>query len=480
MKDITPRVYRNYGWAAAGAGNQAEMRWSNLMLWLQRGHTGRYLDATHFYAFQTEQVFPRSDYNGSQPFNWRDRPDSELGPFGLPESITSLNDNVGCDPNEKKCGRNWIDNAHAHWYGMTDYYFMTGDETIKDAIEDGASDVYGNPNVRVVKNGTYWNPRNVGEGLMSDARLAFFYRAVGNRQGLENALAAGTQILSNQVWPELQVSGFGTATQGVSRTRGLHFGCCPQKQRFAMPFQEGILSEGLWEFLQAEGPEWPERRHTLDLAYGVASWTLNEMWRTNDKGAGCGAGSGPAYELFIDRPNPSLGPSCSQTLWFNFYNYAKYGADSKFWTDRFSEYLKHLNGNGNFFAEYGSIFETAVIGEVLDPEPLQLVDVPVSAERLSSGSYRLTWKVPGGAQSYRIKYSRRNIVEWLNFDPVKNEFGLDPSSNEPWFAASEIDKPPVPGPAGSVQKYDVDGLETAGQSAGQWHFAIKAYVHRTQ
>ncbi len=477
MKDLdSPRAYRTYGWAAAGAGNQAEMRWSNLMLFLQRGHVARYVDAAHFYAFQVEQVFPRSDYDGAKPFNWRDRPDSELGPTGMPEDIASLNDNLGCDPNEVRCGRNWIDNAHAHWYGMMDFYFMTGDETIKDAIQDGASDVYGNPNVRVVKNGTYWNPRNVGEGLMSDARLAQFYKAIGDTRSGENALASGTQILAKQVWPELQVSGFGTASQGVSRTRGLHFGCCPRTgQRVVMPFQEGILSEGLWEFLEAEGPEWPLRQITFDLAYGIASWTLNEAWRTNEKGTGCRVGSGPTYEIFIDRPNVNLDPSCSQTVWFNFHNYAKYTGDTKLWTDKFSQYIKRL-GSGSFYAEYGTIFESAVVSEVLDPEPLQLVNVPVRADRESPTTYRLSWTVPAGAQSYRLKYSSKNVVEWLNFDPVTNQFTTDPIANVPWFAASDVSQPPGPSPAGTVQTYDVEGLD----SSTQWHFALRAYIQRKQ
>ncbi len=477
IKDITsPRVYRTYGWRAAGAGNQAEMRWANLMLWLQRGQVGRYIDASHFYAFQVEQVFPRSDYNQGAAFNWRDRPESELDPTGLPDRITSSNNNVGCDPGEMKCGRNWIDEAHAHWYGMMDFYFMTGDETIKDAIQDGASDIYGNPNLKVVKNGNYWNPRNVGAALMSDARLAMFYRAIGDTRSAENALLAGTQILSKQVWPELQVSGFGTASQGVSRTRGLHFGCCPRTgQRVVMPFQEGILSEGLWEFLQAEGPQWPQRQLTFDLAYGIASWTLNEAWRTNEKGAGCRAGSGPTYEIFIDRPNVNLDPSCSQTVWFNFHNYAKYTGDTKLWTDKFSQYIKSL-GSGSFYAEYGTIFASAVVSEVLDPESLQLVAVPLRANRESPTTYRLSWTVPAGAQSYRLKYSSNNIVEWLNFDPVTNQFTTDPIANVPWFAASDVSQPPAPGPAGTVQTYDVERLD----SSTQWHFALRAYVQKQQ
>jgi hypothetical protein len=470
---VAPHVYRTYGWRAAGSGNQAEMRWANLMLWLQRGQTGRYVDASHFYTFQTEQVFPRSDDNQGAPFHWRDRPEAELDPTGLPEPIISLNQGVGCDPGEAKCGRNWIDNAHAHWYGMIDYYFMTGDESIKDAILAGASDIYGNPKVKVVCNGTYYNPRNVGEALMSDARLALFYRAIGDHESENRALSAGTQVLSKQVWPELQLSGFGTASEGVSRTRGVHFGCCPPTQRFAMPFQEGILSEGLWEFLQAEGPAWPQRQLTFDLAYGIASWTLQEAWRNEGKGKGCRDGSGLAYEIFLDRTNDPLDPSCVHTVWFNFYNYAKYTGDPRLWNDKFTKYLQHINGNGVFYGEIGTIFEGAVLGVVLNPEPLQLVDVPVKTDQSVANTYRLSWTVPAGAESYRIKYSDKNIVEWLGFDPVTNQFTIDPQTNVPWFAASDA-AIPTPGPAGAAQTFEITGLD----STKQWHFALKAYTRR--
>jgi hypothetical protein len=323
-----------------------------------------------------------------------------------------------------------------------------------------------------VKNGTYFNPRNVGEALMSDARLALFYRALGDHQNERRALDAGTLVLTKQVWPELQVSGFGSATQGVSRTRGVHFGCCPPAQRFAMPFQEGVLSEGLWEFLQAEGPEWPQRQLTFDLAYGIGSWVLNEAWRTNGTEKGCRGGTGLAYEMFIDRANDPLTPSCVHTVWFNFYNYAKYTGDPKLWAGKFEQYLQHINGNGVFYGEIGTVFEGAVVGIVLNPEPLRLVAVPVEVEKQNSGVYHLIWTEPSGTQSYRLKYSDKNIVEWLDFDAVTNRFGKDPATNVPWFAAAEKSIVPTPAAGKGRQSFDVTGLDLS----TQWHFALKAYV----
>jgi hypothetical protein len=475
VSDISsPYAYRTYNWPMAGAGNQAEMRWSDLMLWLQRGFVARYVDAAHFYRFQAEQVFPRSDYNENAPFNWRDRPGSELDPAGFPENIISLNSDIGCDPRVIKCGRNWIDNAHAHWYGMIDYYFLTGDEFIRDAIENGASDVYGNPDVKSVQNGTYWNPRNIGEALMSDARLALFYRATGDSHAERRALDAGGTILQKQVFPELEVSGYGSSSQGVSRTRGVHYGCCPAKgPRVVMPFQMGILSEGVWEFLQAEGSTWTEYQHTMDLAYGIAKWTLTEAWRSNNTGrSGCISGIGPAYEIWIDRTAAQLNPSCSQTLWFNFHNLAEYTGDSQQWTQQFSDYLKHLNGNGNIYAEYGSIFQTAVIAEILNPLASKLVPLDLEVEQLKPGSYKLSWVVPDHALNYRIKFADRNLVDWLNFDPVSGRFGIDPSGNTPWFAASDVADVPKPMAPGSTQTLEVNNLDPK----IPWHFAAKAYI----
>jgi hypothetical protein len=239
-----------------------------------------------------------------------------------------------------------------------------------------------------------------------------------------------------------------------------------------MPFQEGILGEGLWEFLRAEPKDWPQRQLTFDLAYGISGWALNEAWRSSPDREGCRGGSGLTYEIFIDEPNDSLDPSCTHTVWFNFHNYAKYTGDPPEWKEKFEEYLKHINGRGVFYGEIGTIFEGAVVDVVLNPEPLKLVSVPLTAQKTGTGTYRLSWNVPVGAQSYRIKYSDKKIVEWLNFDPVKNEFAIDPHTNTPWFAGSEVANPPTPASTGGTQTFEVRDL----RSDVPMYFALKAYV----
>ena len=475
ISDAAPHIYRTYDWHGGGGGNQAEMRWADLMLWIQRGYVGRYINSKHFYAYQLEQVFPRSDYIGAKRFHWRDRPESELGLQGFPENIVSLNDNVGCDAGFKRCGRNWIDTQHAHWYGMTDFYFMTGDESLKDAIEDGVSDSYGNPNVRNVSNGRYWAARDVGVALMSDARLYLFFSALGDSESTANALQAGDMVINNQARPELNLSGFGTSPQGTSRTRGVQVAIGNSNPPFGKPFQQGILSEGLWEMLQVHSTSWPLYNETFDLAYGIAHWTLTEAWRTNTSASsvvGCAKNTGPAYQVDLNVANNPLLPSCSQTVWFNFYNEGRYVGPGGDWATKFNQYLRHLNGNGSFYAEYGTIFQSAVISEILHPQTPRLVSVSVQVKNLGNGSYTRSWTVPAGAIRYRIKCSDKTIVDWIGFDPANNSFLGDPTKTWAWFASADVLNPPEPAAPGTIQAFTVTGLD----ASKIWNFAVKTYV----
>jgi hypothetical protein len=107
----------------------------------------------------------------------------------------------------------------------------------------------------------------------------------------------------------------------------------------------------------------------------------------------------------------------------------------------------------------------------LHPSDRRLVSVEVKATKTGSG-YSLSWVVPAGTERYRIKYSNREIVDWLNFDPETNAFGVDPATHVPWFAASDVSNAPAPAAAGSTQTFSVGNND----SQGEMHFAMKAYV----
>jgi hypothetical protein len=488
LHDASPFVYRSMAWPAPGGGNQAEMRWSNLLNFLQRGYTGRWIDSANFYRFQTEQVFPRSDQNGASAFNWRDSfvPPSALGLNGVPANVASLNSALNCDPGATGgCGRNWIEPVaeHAHWYGMTDYYFMTGDEAVREALVDGASDEFINPNITYVVNHSYVNTRAIGAAVMSATRLHNFFAAIGDTTNAAAAYTTIDAILAGQLYPELKVSGCGTsAIKGESRCRGIAAG--PQDvdgaNRVFKPLMHSILLEGLWEYLQERGPSWPNHQLLYDLMEGIANAMLNEGYVASGvTETNCTTGTGLAYELFMDKANTpadNLHPTCGQTVWFNFYVASKYGDPHLPWITKFQTHLKHVDrySSPGAWAEYGSVFLEAVISEILNPEPYSLQDVPLTVTPLGGSNYQLSWTPPAnGATQYILHNSpttNPNPIVWsLGFDPGTNAYTTSPSTAEPWFAATNL-TPPAPGCL--TNSITVSGAATA-------NFALKAYVPST-
>lgn len=123
-------IYRWYAWGAGGGSNQTEFRWSRLLNFLARGMTGRYLDSEHFYRHVEEEGEPRSD-----GFAWKNET-SNMDGFNRPNR-TSANDTLA--------HRNWRDQEHGHWYGLTDWYYMSGEREAYDAIYDGFLDWFSSP-----------------------------------------------------------------------------------------------------------------------------------------------------------------------------------------------------------------------------------------------------------------------------------------------------------------------------------------------
>lgn len=483
LQDIQPTVFRSYSWGQGGGDNQAEFRWAYLLQWITRGLPGRYLWAQQFERFLAEQAFPRSD-----GFQWRDHPMGELDAYGFPGNIRS--------PNQELAHHAWADQEHGHWYGIFDYYFMSGDESVKEQILDGILDRLLNPHT-ILNHGGLWNSRAIGCDLMAQARAAQFLFAIGKAEEAKEALQVGEQTLNLQVFPELNVSGFGTGnpipggSEGISRIRGVAYGCCSgvnlqsdgindPAARSAQPFMSSILIEGMWEYAQVRGPSWPRYQELLDLAYGLGQWSLQEMfvrsgdWKT----------SGFRYLEVLDRPNRNISEfqvAIIETVWFPFYITYQYTGDTSWRNDFETELRKESGSNGTNWSEFATYGVTSLVNSILDPDRPRLVDVPLKAA-LAGDSYTLSWTLPAGTVAYRIKYTNdgKDIVDWVKFDPSSQTFIGDPNKTWPWFAATDLranSGVPLPLPAGgATQSY-----RFRPSAPGHYRFAMKAYVrHLTE
>jgi len=465
IADLKPFVFRYYDWPQGGEDNQSEFRWAYLLQWLNRGFTGRYLTAGNFYRFVADQAFPRSD-----GFEWRRHRPEELDPWGFP-AFGSFN--------QRMAHRPWIDQNHAHWYGMTDYYFLTGDENIRDALLDGVKDRFLNWQVKL-NTDSLPSSRAVGLALMGFARLYTFLSSIRDADA-DKVLLIGDTVLKQEVFPELKVSGFGTAPDGFSRTRGVHRGCCEtvavrgREVRIAQVLQHSILIEGIWEYAQVRGPGWPRYNDLLDLAYAAGQWALNEMFvDTGELDS-----SGFRYTIFLDFPNnqtanPDFAPSSLGTVLFPFFIVHEYTGDIG-WKNKFEVLLRSFTKRyGRDWPLASSYSAAAVVYKVLhsDSRP-KLVDVPVQIQADGRGKMVLSWTVPEGALSYRIKYvENKKIVDWLHFNPARNTFGVDPARNWPWFAAASLTDPPKPGPAGTAESLTLVDMDPA----KSWGIAVKVQV----
>ena len=163
---------------------------------------------------------------------------------------------------------------------MPDYYFMTGDETVKDALVDGPKAWYLASNASY-QAGQLWNARAIGANLIGATRYAAFLRAIGDPDAV-GALNLAVSDYTKQVKPELCASGYPTGctagpadggpwpSVGVHRVRGV-FGTptaatgssgqwCNVQHNFRInkTFMNGVLVQGILELRNALGSQWPE------------------------------------------------------------------------------------------------------------------------------------------------------------------------------------------------------------------------------
>jgi hypothetical protein len=484
-------IHRFRAWAQGGGENQMELRWGYMMNFLTRGHVGRYLTAAHTYRFQTDDVFPHSD-----GFAWRDQ---SVDPgYGRPEGA------AWTSQNDTEAFRSWIDSQHQHWSGMMDYYFLTGDELVKEAILDGPLDMYTTPNTYGTDFALLGASREVGARLTGYARLYTFLNAIGEASEADTVIDYGTHIFEQQVKPtvlcaESDETALGCTAPSFPWSDGVYDGYSPLRgvhwagggygewcgisgaQRGTGILQHGILVGGMIEFLTVKGTGWSDYWLARDIAYGIARATIAESYY--DDGSNEWDQEGFWAGLLIDARSGCIEPATEDDhlveartsgwpLWTAIYMH--HGSLSTFEDELNITVQKVMGALNTNWGENGSYQVTSLIDAIENPTSITLEDVTITSfVDNGGGSYTIGWVVPEGAASYRIKWSPKVIVDWLNFDAETTyTFGIDPTVNRPWFSANNV-TPPSPGSEGATQTTTI-ATGTTGLSSS--NFSVKAYV----
>jgi Bacterial Ig domain len=481
------KLWRYYGWPSGGGANQMEFRLSYLLNFLRRGYTGQYLEAASFYKMQAERSFPQSD-----GFDWRNKPASETQNMNFP-TATRANVAKGMD--------NWIEIGleHDHGYGMMDYYFLSGDEAIKDVLTDSVVDwlLDTNSTNNLITDGKVWNARAAGVVMMWSARMYDFMLSMGDSTTANSILARGNTTWTTQVKSDLCVSGYpsgctpdpvggnnlGAFQRGVSFVRGIPFqysqgifqgGGCSALDRAAAPFQASILLQGMWEYRKTRGSGWADYNSMFDVAYGISQWALNEGYGDNGSPTSW-SGNGFRYYIAMDLADAcdtdNYPPSARETVYYPFYITQQYTGTSA-WKRQFKQVLQRNQSVQNIDENYHYTIANAIYQDLHPDITATLNTLPLTNfVDNGGGGYTISWTVPTGAQSYRIKWGAKQIVDWIGFDAGNNTFIGDPAATMNWFAANEASS--VPAPSGSTQSLTINTGKTGLTAV---NFMVKAYV----
>lgn len=484
IQDIVPDVWRYYYWHDGGGGNQEEFRFGDLYNFLARGHSGRWLNSAHFYQYQRE-LFPRSD-----GFSWRDHL-AETTQFGEPTAASA-------NSNQAMRNINWMSASteHNHVWGEMYYYFLSGDESIKDSLLDGGKDWFVPAGLDQAGRGYgLWDTRAIGTNLSNYAHYYKFLADIGDNDA-PAVLANGQALYTSRVAPPICLSGNPSGCSvvdgvaGTSLTRGVHWGpegrtgndCTGSNlnMRGQRTWMVPIMIQGVLDMRAVSGSTWPEYWNSLDLAYGMGRWALSEGWV--DDGTSKWSTQGFIYTLNLDAANACLNnnPNTDVIQRINYAFIARYltegGTGS--WVKQFTiNALHNMAGAGTNTSDFQGYELPYVVSILSNPTSPSLSSIPLTGfSDNGGGSYTISWTVPTGAQNYRIKWGNKPLVDWLGFNPNTNAFIGNPATQMPWFAAKNVANLPAPASANSTQSLTVNTGQT-GLTAQ--NFSVKAYVGGT-
>ncbi len=429
-------VERKYGWPSPN--EQFDHALSQLLDFYRTGYSGLYLDAENRVFYNVDSAVRHSD--------------------GFDYSTNSL------DPTGDSINGFEYDREHSHWFSLPMLYYFSGDERLREAVVD-----YGE--FRDADASSYLNSTRI----LNASNRAWFrawrdftilYEFTGTEKYWNLLTKMATALLDSRDK---------TNDQGVfgrNMERGFIFLKTGIGGRdVSQNHISRIQPEAVWEVIRVmrlQGSRFSRLEDLEDAFEGQGIFAYEEPYfervavppvQGNDFGywaevRGPGEFRDDNYKL--DTPNiltEFTGLSSQDSC-------------------RLMPSMYELTGDEKYLVRGAKLFLGSVFGEVEQPGwypcPYQIyVDLhrtdqpaggwhriePLQVTDLGGGNYRLRWTVPTGAEKYQIKYSNKQIVEWLGFNQLTRQYQFSPDTYTAFFAATNISNEPNPTAAGSVQEF---------------------------
>lgn len=447
------QVWRYHYWGHGGFLNQHDFARISLVNFLR--HDKDLLKAGEFYLLAESMfnyyadwaVYHSDDYDYSKiQYN----PKDNKGKAGLAKVVFE-----------------W---EHQHWYGMPLYYYMTGDERIKEAAYDLGDYIKKLSNPLSL---TYM--RVFGTGMFS---LAAMYEFTGNQEFLRLADMNFKRLLDVESDPKEA-----GANRFVDRNRGHIFidwkrGYVAGGSGSGWPgikadlMLGSLLYDGLLNYYFQINDKNPLKEKAYDVLTGISEFMFHEPYFEDVKGKrNRWAHWIPYIYNLQDRNKSNHGYKLAgqASFWF-VLPYLSTG--EKRWINKSGKLVKMAMDDEEIWGSFGFIDHPgyqAISYFLLNKEDYPEVN-PVDDlhAEFKEGRIYLSWTVPeNNIDGYGIKYSDKNIVDYLQYDPSTKTFKYDPEIHINWWAADNVVDEPRPLPQRSTQTYSLK------LKKGQYYFAIK-------
>ena len=356
---------------------------------------------------------------------------------------------------------------HIHWYGLPLYYYVTGDERIKEAILDWGE---------IVKE---WSKkpwiivyqRFFGWEMYS---LAAMYDFTGDPSFMKMADKLFLCLINAKLdinkpsrtafidWERGYIAG--GSGSGWGKDPGLKPGLMTGY----------IIFDGLYNYYLQMDEEHPLKEKVADVLEGVSEFMYREPYCEGQKKGHWAFWLPYVYNLVDRTKSAHQYRLILQAFYVNLAPYLANGEDRCL--ERMDKIIRMTAWDqAGVWGSFGHIDYPglqSILYQRVPPKNDTTPPPPVEDQsaKVKGNEVVLSWTVPADAVRYQIKYSPKKLVESLEFDPDTRTYKYEPSEHANWWAGENISNEPKPIVPGTKQSCIIKGLKP-----GHYYFAIRSW-----
>lgn len=352
---------------------------------------------------------------------------------------------------------------HMHWYGLPLYYYLTGDERIKDAVIDWGEVIKS----WAEKSWVFVYERFFGWEMYS---LAAMYDFTGDLSFME---------LADRIFQKLLVLRLNEENPSHNLFINWDRGYIMRGKVIKPGLMTGyIIFDGLYNYYLHMDDKNPLKERVVDVLEGVSDFMYREPYVEGVKKTF--KGDHWAFWLYYSYNNKDKDMSkpgyylILQAFYANLAPYLFTGETK--WLERMDKIIRSAAWDNMGVWEQFTYLDHPGLQSIMytrlhpreDLEPPQAIN-DLNGE-VKVKNVILTWTAPKDAVRYQIKYSNKKLVESLGYNPDEKKYKYDPSGYANWWAGENISNEPYPGSPGTKQSMTINGLKP-----GRYYFAIRSW-----